>query len=226
MAKALAFLLMGTVIVLAKSPVPGMVKTRLGPPCTPLEAARIAEASLVDTLAAVAASSAVRRVLVLDGPTGPWLDSTLGFEVTTQRTGGLDRRLADAFDDVLGVEPSNPSEACVLIAMDTPHVLSHQVDGAIAALHTADAVLGLADDGGYWLVGLRRPDREAFEGVPMSTDRTGAQQLSRLQARYATVAMIEPMRDIDACIDLDWLCERHPHLRTSQAWQAIRAAHG
>jgi glycosyltransferase A (GT-A) superfamily protein (DUF2064 family) len=63
-----------TLLVIAKSPAPGRVKTRLTPPCTPEQAARLAGAALSDTLAAAARTRrAARRVLVLDGASGPWL---------------------------------------------------------------------------------------------------------------------------------------------------------
>ena len=89
---------MTTLIVIAKEPVPGRAKTRLCPPCTPDEAAALAEAALRDTFTAVAAAPAPRRVVVLDGRPGPWLPE--GFEVIPQRAGGLAERLAGAFDDV------------------------------------------------------------------------------------------------------------------------------
>ena len=73
------------VLVMAKSPVPGRVKTRLCPPCTPAEAAALAEAALADTLEAVAACGAGRRILALDGAPGPWLPA--GFEVVAQCQG-------------------------------------------------------------------------------------------------------------------------------------------
>ncbi len=68
--------------MIAKEPVPGRVKTRLTPPFTPQEAARLAEAALADTLAAAAAAPVARRVLVLDGSPGPWVPP--GFEVVPQ----------------------------------------------------------------------------------------------------------------------------------------------
>ena len=70
---------MTTLLVIAKEPRPGRVKTRLTPPFTPEEAAALAEAALADTLDAVARTPAERRVLVLDGTPGPWLPA--GFEV-------------------------------------------------------------------------------------------------------------------------------------------------
>src|SRR5207237_3773477 len=85
------------VIVMAKSPRPGRVKTRLCPPCTAEEAAAVAAAALADTLDAVAASEAVRKVLALDGPPGPWLPP--GFELIAQRGVTFNDRLANAWAD-------------------------------------------------------------------------------------------------------------------------------
>ena len=74
-------------LVIAKQPVPGRVKTRLCPPCTPDQAAALAEASLLDTLAAVAATPASRRVLVFEGDPEPWCPA--GFDTFAQRGDGL-----------------------------------------------------------------------------------------------------------------------------------------
>ncbi|POX42483.1 glycosyltransferase, partial [Streptomyces sp. Ru72] len=84
-----------TLLVIAKEPVPGRVKTRLTPPYTPQEAAALAEAALTDTLNTMLQVPARRRVLVLDGARGPWLPP--GFEVLPQAPGGLDERIAAAF---------------------------------------------------------------------------------------------------------------------------------
>ena len=87
-------------IAIAKAPVPGMAKTRLCPPCTPVQAAAIAEAALADTLLAVMGVAGVKPVLALDGTPGVWLPRSM--DVIRQRHGGLDRRLAWAFDDCGG----------------------------------------------------------------------------------------------------------------------------
>ena len=81
-----------TLLVIAKQPVPGRVKTRLVPPCSHEQAASLAEAALADTLRAVLATPARRRVLVLDGEPGPWLPA--GFDIAAQCEGPLDERLA------------------------------------------------------------------------------------------------------------------------------------
>lgn len=180
-------------IVIAKAPVPGRVKTRLCPPCTPQQAAALAEAALADTLAAVAATPVARRVCALDGEPGPWLPD--GIEVLAQRGDGLGARLAAAFDDVGG--------AALLIGMDTPQVTPAQLGAALAALRApgADAVLGLAPDGGYWAIGLRTPDPTVFAGVPMSTALTGAAQQARLLETGRRVRLLSELRDVDTIAD-------------------------
>ena len=82
-----------TLLVIAKQPVPGRVKTRLVPPCTYEQAASLAEAALADTLRAVRMTPARRRVLILDGQPGPWLPP--GFDIVPQCAGPLDERLAE-----------------------------------------------------------------------------------------------------------------------------------
>jgi rSAM/selenodomain-associated transferase 1 len=178
-----------TVIVLAKAPVPGRVKTRLCPPCDPEQAAHLAEAALVDTLGAVAATPCTRRVLVLDGGPGPWLPA--GFEVLPQRGDGLDERLAHAFEDV--------DTGGLLVGMDTPQLTPARLSASLRALDApgVDAVLGPALDGGWWAIGLRAPDAAVFLGVPMSTAYTGAAQRGRLRSLGLRVARLPPLRDVD-----------------------------
>ncbi|MGD0560032.1 MAG: DUF2064 domain-containing protein [Streptosporangiaceae bacterium] len=130
-----------TLLVIAKQPVPGRVKTRLVPPCTHEQAAMLAEAALADTLHAVLTAPARRRVLVLDGEPGPWLPA--GFDVVPQCGGPLGERLADAFAAVGG--------PALLIGMDTPQVTPAQLT---VDWQAADAVFGPAVDGGFWALGL------------------------------------------------------------------------
>jgi glycosyltransferase A (GT-A) superfamily protein (DUF2064 family) len=176
-----------TLAVIAKAPVPGRVKTRLTPPCTPEQAAALAEAALRDTLDAVRATPAPRRVVVLDGEPGPWLGD--GFEVIAQRGGGLDERLAAAFDDVGG--------PTFLIGMDTPQVTPALLLGGLRALDAAPSSLGLSTDGGYWGIGFAVPDAGALVGVPMSAGDTGAAQHARLLQRGLDPARLPSLTDVD-----------------------------
>jgi rSAM/selenodomain-associated transferase 1 len=180
-------------VVIAKSPEPGRSKTRLCPPCSPEQAALLAEAALRDTLAAVAATPARRRVLALDGEAGSWLPD--GFEVVEQRGDGLGERLGHALQDAGG-----PG---LVVGMDTPQLSPAALGHATRALvrRGTEAVLGPALDGGYWTIGLREPDAAAFEGVPMSSDRTCEAQRSRLAELGVRVATLPRMRDVDTIED-------------------------
>jgi glycosyltransferase A (GT-A) superfamily protein (DUF2064 family) len=177
-----------TLLVIAKQPVPGRVKTRLVPPCTQEQAAALAAAALTDTLHTVALTPARRRVLVLDGRPGPWLPP--GFDVVAQGPGPLDQRLAAAFAAAEG--------PALLIGMDTPQV----TPGLLSVdWETSDAAFGPAEDGGFWAIGLREPDPALLRGVPMSTARTGAVQRARLHAAGLRVAELAPLRDVDTAAD-------------------------
>jgi len=190
---------------MAKSPIPGRVKTRLSPCCTPVEAAALAEASLADTLEAVAACGADQRILALDGPPGPWLPP--GFHVVAQCGGTFNRRLTHAWAAAGG-----PG---VQIGMDTPQVTADDLDRALAVLDTAEAALGHAVDGGWWALGLRRPDPAVFRNVPMSTERTGSVQEERLRALGLSVSLLDTLIDVDTCDDLFAVAAAAPATRTA-----------
>ncbi|MET9062545.1 DUF2064 domain-containing protein [Streptomyces antibioticus] len=198
---------MTTLLVIAKEPVPGRVKTRLTPPFTPDEAASLAAAALADTLRAVAAAPAARRVLVLDGAPGPWLPP--GFDVVPQCAGGLDERLADAFARCAG--------PALLIGMDTPQVTPELLGVDFAG---CDAYFGPAEDGGFWALGLAEPDPGLLRGVPMSTPVTGAVQRERLAAAGLRVRELPRLRDVDTAADAHAVAALSPHGRF-----AARLAH-
>jgi rSAM/selenodomain-associated transferase 1 len=182
-----------TLVVIAKSPEPGRVKTRLCPPCTPDEAAMIATGALRDTLAAVAVTHAADHVLALSGPVMPWIPDE--FRVIAQRGDGLDERLGAVLADVRG--------ALLLVGMDTPQLRPELLDRSMRRLWSdgVDAVLGPADDGGYWAIGLRDPRPDAVVGVPMSVATTGSEQLRRLAELGLRTELLDRERDVDTFDD-------------------------
>ncbi|GAA2148339.1 TIGR04282 family arsenosugar biosynthesis glycosyltransferase [Actinomadura napierensis] len=200
-------------VVIAKQPVPGRVKTRLTSAYTPVLAGALADAALHDTLAAVAATPAPRRVLALAGTPGPWLPD--GFAVLAQRGGGLDDTLAHAFADACDGRP------LVLIGMDTPQVTPALLARAGRALRSHDAVFGPARDGGFWLLGLRRPDERLLLGVPMSRPDTGALQLARLRAAGLRVARMPELTDVDTPPDAEAVAAAAPGGRFAAAVRAL-----
>jgi rSAM/selenodomain-associated transferase 1 len=209
-------------VVIAKAPVPGRVKTRLTPPYTPHEAARLAEAALTDTLDAAACAPFAQRVLALGGASGAlrgprragtaragWLPA--GFEVIGQRGDGLDERIAAAFDDAY----ARLAVPVVLIGMDTPQVTPGLLESVARPLARgeADAVFGPARDGGFWLLGLRRPDPGLILGVPMSQTHTGRGQLSRLLRASLRVRLAPELIDVDTAADAHEVARQAPGSR-------------
>ncbi|MGP4114068.1 TIGR04282 family arsenosugar biosynthesis glycosyltransferase [Streptomyces sp. 4N509B] len=182
-----------TLLVIAKEPVPGRVKTRLTPPFTPFQAARLAEAALADTLHALLRVPGRRRVLALDGEPGPWLPD--GYDVVPQVTGGLDERIAAAFACCEG--------PALLVGMDTPQLTPELLAPATALGSWAPgrAWFGPAADGGFWALGLAEPDPGLVRGVPMSTPHTGARQRRRLVDAGLAVAELPRLRDVDTGAD-------------------------
>ncbi|HEY4334074.1 MAG TPA: DUF2064 domain-containing protein, partial [Ilumatobacteraceae bacterium] len=152
------------IIVLAKAPVAGLVKTRCTPPCTPEQAAALARAALEDSLWAARWAAADRLVLALDGDLGDL--PVDGFDVIGQRGTTLGERIDNAFADV--------AMPALLIGMDTPQVSASALAGALRMLRRgwAETVVGPARDGGFWLLGQRRAEPGLCAHVPMSRDDT------------------------------------------------------
>jgi hypothetical protein len=210
---------MSTLIVIAKTPVPGRVKTRLTPPFSPEEAALLAEAALADTLQAVLETAAGRRLLALDGEPRPsWVRD---FTVVPQVTGTLDRRLAAAFEAAAMRDPG----PVLLVGMDTPQITPELLRACLPAAGD-DATLGMAEDGGFWCLGFRRSGRldfrELLYGVPMSTDHTGADQLRRLRASGLRVRLVPTLRDVDAARDAEHVAGLAPRSRFGTRFQVLR----
>ncbi|HEU5356050.1 MAG TPA: DUF2064 domain-containing protein [Actinocrinis sp.] len=203
---------MSTLIVIAKEPVPGRVKTRLSPPFTPKQAASLARAALLDTLEAVRRAPVDHRLLVLDGEAGDWLPRALrdGFAIVPQVPGTLDLRLAAAFAEAARIDRG----PALLVGMDTPQVTAEVLGKGMLALGAgmagsgtagsyadADAVFGPAEDGGFWALGLREPGHSRVNGllvgVPMSRDDTGKHQHDRLVAADLRISILPTLRDVD-----------------------------
>ena len=202
--------------MLAKAPVPGRVKTRLCPPCTLAEAAALGEAALWDTLDAAGGAGADRLLVALDGLPGDWLPP--GAVVVDQGTGTLGQRLARAWSHV--------RHGALQIGMDTPQVTSAVLADGLAALETpgTDAVLGLAEDGGWWALGMTPSDPGAFTGVPMGRGDTGDSQRARLATLGYRVALLPTLRDVDTAADASAVAALVPHTRFAAAVRAQRLA--
>ncbi|KOU47293.1 glycosyltransferase [Streptomyces sp. MMG1522] len=203
-------------LVIAKEPVAGRVKTRLCPPFSPAEAAELATASLADTLETLLALPARRRVLVLDGRPGDWVPP--GFEVVPQSGGGLDERLAAAFGGCTG--------PALLVGMDTPQIGAAHLAPALApdAWDGCGAWFGPAEDGGFWALGLAEPDPALLLGVPMSVPETGAVQRRRLVEAGLAVRELPVLVDVDTAADARRVASAAPGGRFAAALGRLTGA--
>jgi rSAM/selenodomain-associated transferase 1 len=201
-------------LVIAKQPLAGRVKTRLTPPLDPEQAAGLADSALRDTIDAVARTPATRRVLVFDGCADAWRAD--GFDVVAQRGDGLGERLQAAFEDIDG--------PALLVGMDTPQLTPSLLHAAALAVADSrvDAVLGPTFDGGYWCVGFKGPIAGAFAGVTMSADDTCTRQRQRFAQLRLRVDERPTLRDVDTITDARRVAAAAPHTRFARALAAIR----
>ena len=184
------------VLVMAKAPVAGRVKTRLGQDVGMALAAELAAAALLDTLDACTAYARGSCWLALDGNLrgavrGLELESRLSLWRVFEQVGqSFAERLIQAHAAVPG--------PVVQIGMDTPQLTPADLGGVASGLSGYDAVLAPAEDGGWWALALRDPlHASALSGVEMSTSDTYRDTLAALHAAGLRVGTAATLRDID-----------------------------
>ncbi|WP_280274063.1 TIGR04282 family arsenosugar biosynthesis glycosyltransferase [Nocardia wallacei] len=193
-----------TALVVAKAPIAGFAKTRLTPPFSPREAAQLAAAALLDTLAAVRHSGLRHRVVAWTGDLdlaehAAELAAALAeFTLVPQRGDTFGQRLAHAHHDA--AELGAP---VLQIGMDTPQAgPAVLAAGAARLLDSGDTVLGPATDGGWWALGLTEPaPARVLTEVPMSTGSTGARTRAALREFGCRVHRLPTLSDVDTVED-------------------------
>jgi rSAM/selenodomain-associated transferase 1 len=182
-------------IVFLRAPRPGFVKTRLAAALGP-DSACAAYRRLIEHLLPALRESSLPVELRFTpddaaGEVSRWLDP--GWTLSPQGEGDLGDRLfrAVAESQAAGVERT------LVIGTDCPYLISQDLQQAATALADADLVLGPAQDGGYWLIGLRRPIATLFEGIPWSTDRVLAVTKERAQSEGLVVRQLRCLADVD-----------------------------
>lgn len=215
-------------LVVAKAPVPGEAKTRLGAVVGLELAAELAAAALLDTLeVGAAAFPAGRRHLALTGDLpraarGEEIRAGLaGWQVRPQRGVSFGERLAAAHADV--AEAVGADAPVVQIGMDTPQVTEGALLAVGDALADADAALGVAEDGGWWALALRDPYAAAvLADVPMSTPHTARDTRLALERRGLSVADLPVLRDVDTDADADAVAAACGDRRFARTWAVRR----
>jgi len=192
------------IAVMAKWPEPGNVKTRLCPPLTPEKAAELYEALFLDTISLVSGIEHTDVFVAYDPDTAlnffsRILPATVKF--IPQGRGDLGNRLSGVSSIVF----SYGYKKVIMLASDTPHLAQECIRRAFTRLDDTEVILGPCDDGGYYLIGLRFPAPEVFEGIPWSTSRVLNLTIQRAREAGMTCELLPSCYDIDTWEDAERL---------------------
>ena len=195
---------MRRVALFARPPEAGRVKTRLAPALTPALTLELYRAMLMDALEAGTGVAAERLVWWASAPErglDPGLQAILERGTWRERLqvgGDLGARLAHAFAD----PPAAPGDRTVIMGADCPELDGAALEAALGELERSDAVLGPTTDGGYYLVGLRRPAPELFRDIAWGEGDVLNQTLERAERAGFSVTLLGKLDDVDRPEDL------------------------
>jgi len=193
-----------SLIIFAKKPVPGSVKTRLSPPLTAREAAELYSCMLKDTLEMAAGLDGITPVIYFqDDPGAAEYFSALAPEIEslTQVGADLGERMRGAFSDRF----ERGFREVVIIGSDSPDLPAGYIYEAFELLSVegVDLVLGPAEDGGYYLMGLKAVLDGLFTGIPWSSGEVFAATVERAKADGLGISFLGKWHDIDSAVDLE-----------------------
>jgi hypothetical protein len=188
--------------IMAKAPEAGQVKTRLCPPLSPAGAAELYRCFLLDKIAQARQVTGVEPVLAYAPAQAAAVFEALapGFNLLAQRGADLTARLVAVCDELF----RDGCDAAILIDSDTPTLPTARLERAVADMKEGgcDLVLGESEDGGYYLIGLRRPHPELFEGMRWSTATVLEETLRRARALGLSATRLSAWYDVDTAADL------------------------
>ena len=199
-------------VIFAKAPIPGQVKTRLCPPLTPDEAATLYGSFVLDTLERTKAAVAKFK-LPIDRYLACAPSSThVFFKIMEERQGV---RLIDQVGEDIGARMHQTFATLltkgyrhvIMVGTDVPSLPLSQYQQACTLLASHDLVLGPALDGGYYLIGLKQPTPSLFTDMPWSTEHVLARTKEQAETLGLTLATTDPWRDVDTVDDLQALID-------------------
>lgn len=184
-------------VVVARQPVLGAVKTRLSQALGPETALQLYESFLADIITRFA-SGPYNFSFAVTPPDGPLNERWAPH--FPQEGGSLNERLLNIFRR----HRASYAGGTLVMSSDSPHVPREWIDRGFQLLEHAEVVLGPTDDGGYWIVGMREP-HDIFSGVPMSTELVLAKTLELAKAQNLRVGLLPETFDIDTIGDVERL---------------------
>lgn len=222
----------GAIIIFAKAPVPGQVKTRLCPPLTPDEAASLHGSMVMD---AVEHTRPLREFDIylactpsMDHPFFQTLAARHRLQLIEQVGDDLGQRMDHALTTIL----NRGYKYALLVGADIPNLSGHTYKQAIDMLQSKDVVFGPTKDGGYYLVGMKIPNPELFANISWSTDRVLSQSQAQAEKLGLAMSLLEPEHDIDTFDDLQAFLDKKTGLgktklstRTANVFQTLVQRH-
>lgn len=199
--------------VFTKVPIAGLAKTRLAPALTLEGAAALYRSFLLDTVALMTRVSRCEAIIAYTPREALQVLRDIvkkPIELMPQSSGDLGSRMHNVFKELF----VRGYALAVMIGADLPTLPLSRLRAAFAALERKSVVLGPSLDGGYYLIGLRAPQPELFEGIAWSTDQVLGQTIDRISRLGLEVQCLEPWYDVDTVDDLDFLVS---HLRLLMA---------
>jgi rSAM/selenodomain-associated transferase 1 len=192
-------------LVVAKQPASGQTKTRLCPPLTGKRAAALYECFLRDTLEVMRQVPDVARGIVFLPVTAVDYFSTLAPDMQLRAQQGAN--LGERLDHLLTAALTAGHCQAVVLDSDSPTLPASYVAQAFTVLDGAsDVVLGPCEDGGYYLIGLKRPQPRLLRDVQMSTPYVVRDTLALAEQLGLQVGLLPTWYDVDTSAELDRLC--------------------
>ena len=192
-------------ILFAKTPRPGKVKTRLQPDISPEEASKLYQAFVLDLLGSTRNLEGTVRFLSCDPSKSDPYFKSLGerdhLDLIDQRGSDLGQRMRNAFEEV----QAKGFERLVIIGTDCPNLSVKLIQKAFSYLEVHDLVLGPSRDGGYYLIGCRGKVPPIFDGIPWSGDQVFRLTLKRVMELNVNCALLPFWYDVDTMDDLRFL---------------------
>lgn len=205
---------------MAKAPEPGLVKTRLCPPLSPVQAAEFGRCLLRDKVEQIRAIQHVSCwVAYSPVASGHLLDDIVPPEIA--RIPQVGRDLSERLHNLFIALFATGVSGVIAMDADSPTLPGEYLQGAVDHLRRGvDVVLGPALDGGYYLIGLRAPERRLFDGMAWSTNTVCNETILRARSLGKKVVILDAWYDVDTASDLDRLARELRAMPTR-----IRARH-
>lgn len=207
------------IVVVAKEPIPGKVKTRLSPQLSPGEAASLYRCFLEDKIGEISTLKEIDRAIAFTpenaGDTFAAL-SINGFEFFAQKGKNLGERLHNIFLEKL----AQGYEAVSIIDSDSPDLPKTTVAESFRLLlsNQADVVFGPCYDGGYYLVGMKKPHPELFHDIPWSTENVLSVSLEIAKKMGIKTGLLARWNDVDTFDDLVKFYDKYKYRSTEKHW--------